>query len=235
MDYCRRIEDEGDGSTLVRLESPPTARIRCGARTSKGSSRRSTVTDHYSRNLLLCKGASLGEDGRCDGRISQALSRGWTSRSDANGQRRSVRIDGDSRTVRAQTSGGCSSASSINASPPRALKRTGCMNACTASSSARAHSRPPATSVVNSASSICSGRATTTRGRMTASKELSHARWEPPARPYPERIFPPEYPSHLEVRRVSTAGTSRTWVYTCVASRSCCSSQTCADLGVFLS
>jgi transposase InsO family protein len=34
-------------------------------------------------------------------------------------------------------------------------------------------------------------------------------RWEPSPRPYPERIAPPEYPSHLEVRRVSAAGTFR--------------------------
>lgn len=34
-------------------------------------------------------------------------------------------------------------------------------------------------------------------------------RWEPSLRPYPERIAAPEYPDHLEVRRVSTAGTFR--------------------------
>jgi transposase InsO family protein len=34
-------------------------------------------------------------------------------------------------------------------------------------------------------------------------------RWAPSPRPYPERIAPPEYPNHLEVRRVSTAGTFR--------------------------
>lgn len=34
-------------------------------------------------------------------------------------------------------------------------------------------------------------------------------RWEPSPRPYPERIHAPEYPHHLEVRRVSTAGTFR--------------------------
>lgn len=34
-------------------------------------------------------------------------------------------------------------------------------------------------------------------------------RWEPSPRRYPERIAPPEYPSHLEVRRVSAAGTFR--------------------------
>ncbi|MGH2611369.1 MAG: integrase core domain-containing protein, partial [Tepidiformaceae bacterium] len=33
--------------------------------------------------------------------------------------------------------------------------------------------------------------------------------WEPSPRPYPERIAPPEYPGHLEVRRVSSAGTFR--------------------------
>jgi transposase InsO family protein len=33
--------------------------------------------------------------------------------------------------------------------------------------------------------------------------------WTPSRRPYPERITPPEYPSHLEIRRVSTAGTFR--------------------------
>jgi transposase InsO family protein len=34
-------------------------------------------------------------------------------------------------------------------------------------------------------------------------------RWEPSPRPYPEKILGPEYPGHLEVRRVSTAGTFR--------------------------
>ena len=34
-------------------------------------------------------------------------------------------------------------------------------------------------------------------------------RWQPSTRPYPERIAPPEYPDHLEVRRVSTAGCFR--------------------------
>ena len=34
-------------------------------------------------------------------------------------------------------------------------------------------------------------------------------RWEPSPRPYPERIAPPEYPGHLEVRRVSTASCFR--------------------------
>jgi transposase InsO family protein len=34
-------------------------------------------------------------------------------------------------------------------------------------------------------------------------------RWQPSPRPYPERIAPPEYPDHLEVRRVSTAGCFR--------------------------
>lgn len=39
--------------------------------------------------------------------------------------------------------------------------------------------------------------------------QLPVERWEPSPRPYPERIAPPEYPSHLEVRRVSAAGTFR--------------------------
>jgi transposase InsO family protein len=34
-------------------------------------------------------------------------------------------------------------------------------------------------------------------------------RWEPSPRLYPERIQPPAYPAHLEVRRVSAAGTFR--------------------------
>jgi putative transposase len=35
------------------------------------------------------------------------------------------------------------------------------------------------------------------------------SRWEPSPRPYPERVPSPEYPAHVEVRRVSTAGTFR--------------------------
>jgi hypothetical protein len=39
--------------------------------------------------------------------------------------------------------------------------------------------------------------------------ELPEARWKPSTRSYPERIASPEYSSHLEVRRVSAAGTFR--------------------------
>jgi transposase InsO family protein len=39
--------------------------------------------------------------------------------------------------------------------------------------------------------------------------ETPASRWAPSPRPYPERIAPPEYPGHLEVRRVSSAGTFR--------------------------
>ncbi len=39
--------------------------------------------------------------------------------------------------------------------------------------------------------------------------DLPDQRWEPSPRCYPERLAPPEYPSHLEVRRVSAAGTFR--------------------------
>ena len=39
--------------------------------------------------------------------------------------------------------------------------------------------------------------------------ETPASRWEPSTRPYPERLTLPEYPAHLEIRRVSTAGTFR--------------------------
>ena len=39
--------------------------------------------------------------------------------------------------------------------------------------------------------------------------DLPDERWKPSERPYPERIALPEYPAHLEVRRVSAAGTIR--------------------------
>lgn len=39
--------------------------------------------------------------------------------------------------------------------------------------------------------------------------DLPCDRWAPSPRAYPERITPPAYPSHLEVRRVSAAGTFR--------------------------
>jgi len=35
------------------------------------------------------------------------------------------------------------------------------------------------------------------------------SRWTPSPRVFPERIVPPEYPGHVEVRRVSNAGTFR--------------------------
>ncbi len=39
--------------------------------------------------------------------------------------------------------------------------------------------------------------------------QVPASRWVPSSRPYPARITPPEYPAHLEVRRVSAAGTFR--------------------------
>jgi transposase InsO family protein len=39
--------------------------------------------------------------------------------------------------------------------------------------------------------------------------DLPDERWKPSERSYPERIALPEYPAHLEVRRVSAAGTFR--------------------------
>lgn len=39
--------------------------------------------------------------------------------------------------------------------------------------------------------------------------ETPASRWAPSARPYPERIAPPTYPAHFELRRVSNAGTFR--------------------------
>ena len=35
------------------------------------------------------------------------------------------------------------------------------------------------------------------------------SRWRPSSRPYPERIQPPEYPGHLEIRLVSNDGAFR--------------------------
>jgi transposase InsO family protein len=35
------------------------------------------------------------------------------------------------------------------------------------------------------------------------------SRWAPSSRPFPERIAPPDYPGHVEVRRVSNCGTFR--------------------------
>ena len=39
--------------------------------------------------------------------------------------------------------------------------------------------------------------------------ETPASRWTPSPRPHPERIAPPEYPGHFEVRKVSGAGTFR--------------------------
>ena len=39
--------------------------------------------------------------------------------------------------------------------------------------------------------------------------ETPASRWTPSTREYPERIAPPDYPGHVEVRRVSNAGTFR--------------------------
>lgn len=39
--------------------------------------------------------------------------------------------------------------------------------------------------------------------------ETPASRWRPSPRPYPERLSPPQYPGHFEVRKVSGAGTFR--------------------------
>jgi transposase InsO family protein len=39
--------------------------------------------------------------------------------------------------------------------------------------------------------------------------QVPASRWQPSPRPYPQRITPPEYPGPMEVRRVSAAGTFR--------------------------
>lgn len=39
--------------------------------------------------------------------------------------------------------------------------------------------------------------------------ETPASRWGPSSRPFPERIAPPEYPGHVEVRRISNCGTFR--------------------------
>jgi transposase InsO family protein len=39
--------------------------------------------------------------------------------------------------------------------------------------------------------------------------QVPASRWQPSPRPYPDRLTPPEYPGHMEVRRVSNAGTFR--------------------------
>ena len=39
--------------------------------------------------------------------------------------------------------------------------------------------------------------------------ETPASRWTPSTRPYPERIAPPDYPRHVEVRRGSNAATFR--------------------------
>ena len=44
---------------------------------------------------------------------------------------------------------------------------------------------------------------------MGSDGDIPAERWEPSPRPYPERLATPEYPSHLEIRRVSAAGTFR--------------------------
>src|SRR5512134_1546819 len=37
--------------------------------------------------------------------------------------------------------------------------------------------------------------------------QVPASRWQPSPRPYPECLAAPEYPGHMEVRRVSAAGT----------------------------
>ena len=56
-----------------------------------------TVTDHFSRSLLLCQGLRVREDRGRQARRSDALfRRGRPARSDPHRQRRTVRVDGHS-------------------------------------------------------------------------------------------------------------------------------------------
>lgn len=49
----------------------------------------------------------------------------------------------------------------------------------------------------------------TLRPHEALNDETPASRWAPSPRPFPERIAPPEYPGHVEVRRVSRCGTFR--------------------------
>jgi hypothetical protein len=54
-----------------------------------------------------------------------------------------------------------------------------------------------------------SASATTTNGHTKALAIARSSLWRPSTRRYPERLTPPDYPLHMETRRVSTAGTFR--------------------------
>jgi transposase InsO family protein len=168
-----------------------------------------TVTDHYSRTLLLCKGLpSVKTEGAKPAfrRLFQEVGLPEAIRSDNGVPFASTGIHGLCELNVWWMQLGIVHQRILPASPQengqhermhRELKRE--------------TTRPPASNLRGQQRKFdfFQQRYNEERPHDGIDGQVPDERWEPSPRPYPERIAAPEYPSHLEGRRVSAAGTFR--------------------------
>lgn len=168
-----------------------------------------TVTDHFSRSLLVCQGlpSITTRDVKA---VFRALFR-------AVGVPEAIRTDNGAPFV----STGLHGLSALNVwwmqlgithqrIPPSSPQENGTHE--------RMHRELKRETTRPAASSLRAQQRRFDRFRRRYNEERPHegigdqtpaTLWTPSPRVYPERITPPQYPAHLEVRRVSTAGTFR--------------------------
>ena len=168
-----------------------------------------TVTDHYSRSLLLCKGLpSVKTEGAKPAfrRLFQEVGLPEAIRTDNGVPFASTGIHGLCELSVWWMQLGIVHQRILPASPQengqhermhRELKRE--------------TTRPPASNLRGQQRKfdLFRRRYNEERPHEGIDGQVPEERWKPSPRPYPERIAAPEYPSHLEVRRVSAAGTFR--------------------------
>lgn len=166
-----------------------------------------TVTDHFSRALLVCHGlpSTQGQGARP---VFRTLFRAWglpdAIRTDNGAPFASTSLHGLSRLsiwwmqlgiVHQRIHPSSPQENGQHERMHRELKRE--------------TARPPAASARAQQRRFDAFREryNTERPHEAIGQQTPATRWAPSARPYPERIAPPDYPAHLEVRRVSTIGT----------------------------
>ena len=161
--------------------------------------------------VLACHGLPSVKTAERATRLPRALSRGRTARRDPHRQRRALRLDRHPRPVRAQRLVDAARHRSSAHPLPRARRRTGRTSGCIASSSAR---RPGQRRTLPARRS--SGSFDAFRHRYNDERPHEGIDDRVPARSGRPRApvsrdasLHPDYPAHLEVRRVSTAGTFR--------------------------
>ena len=168
-----------------------------------------TVTDHFSRSLLLCKGLlSIRTEGAQPAfrRLFRAVGLPEAIRSDNGAPFASTGIHGlcalnvwwmQLGIVHQRIHPASPQENGAHERMHRELKRE--------------TTRPPAFNLRGQQRKFdfFRQRYNEERPHEALEDQVPASRWQPSPRPYPECIAPPEYPSHMEIRRVSHCGTFR--------------------------